>query len=344
MSSLSSVMRKQKQSIMRQTLPVLVLAVGFLFQLAVGSVVYAATKPDTSRKSSLAKAKPSQDLKLIHVTGPVYAIVGPLGDRTAENLGNNATFGFVVTPQGTVVIDPGGTYKGAQKIHQLIKQVSPSPIKYVINTGGQDHRFLGNDYFKKQGARVIASNDAVKDQKSRLNEILIRLGNTAGDKAMKNTHESYADITFADKYQFKLGDIDFVITHPSGAHSPGDSFVWIKKYKTVFTGDIVYTQRMLSMMSFSNSRNWIQAYEAVAGLRAQHVVPGHGAPTDMKIANRDTYSYLTSLRQKVGEFMAAGGDIADVSKIDQSKYQYLANYDALKGRNVQKIFQEMEFE
>jgi glyoxylase-like metal-dependent hydrolase (beta-lactamase superfamily II) len=344
MSSLISAIRRQKQSITRQNLPQRLLAVGLLYLLVLSPSLCAAASPETSRNTSPAKKVAAQDLKLIHVTGPVYAIVGPLGDRTAENLGNNATFGFVLTTQGTVVIDPGGTYKGAEKIHQLIKQVSPSPIRYVINTGGQDHRFLGNDYFKKQGAKVIASNDAVKDQKARLNEILIRLGNTAGDKAMKNTHESYADIRFADKYQFNLGDIDFEITHPSGAHSPGDSFVWIKKYKTVFTGDIVYTQRMLSMMSFSNSRNWIQAYEAVASLRAQHVVPGHGAPTDMKIADRDTYSYLTSLRQKVGEFMAAGGDIADVNKIDQSKYQYLANYSALKGRNVQKIFQEMEFE
>jgi len=291
------------------------------------------------------KSQPiSQSLKLVHVTGPIYAIVGPLGDRTAKNLGNNATFGFVVTAKGIVVIDPGGTYKGAHRIHQLIKSVSSLPIKFVINTGGQDHRFLGNDYFKKQGATVIASIDAVKDQKSRLNEILTRLSNTAGEKALKNTHESYADVTFTSEYRFKLGDIEFVIKHPGGAHSPGDSFVWIKAYNAVFTGDIVYTQRMLSMMSFSNSRNWIQAYEAVAQLRAKYVIPGHGAPTAMKIAERDTYSYLKSLRRKVGDFMAAGGDIADVSKIDQSGYQYLANYDALKGRNVQKIFQEMEFE
>jgi hypothetical protein len=28
----------------------------------------------------------------------VYAVIGPSGDRSAENLGNNANFGFVVTP------------------------------------------------------------------------------------------------------------------------------------------------------------------------------------------------------------------------------------------------------
>jgi len=294
-------------------------------------------------ETSLSK-KATQALTLVNVTGPVYAIVGPLGDRTPENLGNNATFGFIVTDQGIVVVDPGGTYQGAQKIHHLIQSVSPSPVKYVINTGGQDHRFLGNDYFKQLGATVIASNDAVRDQKSRLNEILTRLSNTAGEKALQKTNEAYADISFDKQYQFSLGGIDFVVNHPGGAHSPGDSFVWVKKYNSVFTGDIVYTQRMLSMMSFSNSLNWIQAFEAVAKLNAKHVVPGHGAPTEMKTADRDTYSYLKMLRAKVNSFIASGGDIADVGKIDQSRYQYLANYDALKGRNVQKIYQEMEFE
>lgn len=283
-------------------------------------------------------------LKLVHVNGPIHAIVGPLGDRTPKNLGNNATFGFVVTNDGIVLIDPGATYKGAHKIHQLIKQVSPLPIKYVINTGGQDHRWLGNAYFKSLGAKVIASKAAVADQKTRLNEILSRLSRTAGDKAMKNTNDEYADIRFDSDYRFNLGNVEFLVKHPGGAHSPGDSYVWLKQFSTVFSGDIVYTERMLSMMSFSNSRDWLQAYESIAALNPRHIVPGHGTPTTMKIANRDTYTYLLGLRKKVGEFMAAGGDIADVGKIDQSQYQYLANYKALKGRNVQKIYQELEFE
>ena len=286
----------------------------------------------------------NNDLKLVHVAGPAYAIVGPLGDRTPENLGNNATFGFVVTKQGIVLIDTGATHQGAQKLLQVIRQVSDKPIIYVINTGGQDHRWLGNDYFKQHGAKIIASAAAVKDQKFRLNEILSRLANTAGEKAIKGTHDSYADMTFENEYEFSLGEIVFHIGHTTGAHSPGDSYVWLPQFDTVYGGDIICTERMLSVMSFSNSRDWLNAYQAVAKLNAKHVVPGHGMPTHMTVANRDTLNYLKTLRKKVGAFMAAGGDIADVSKIDQSRFQYLANYSALKGRNVQKVFQEMEFE
>ena len=89
-------------------------------------------------------ASEKQELALAKVTDNVWAIVGPLTNRTIENLGNNATFGFVVTDKGVVLIDSGGSLKGAQEIHRIIKTVTNQSIRYVINTGGQDHRWFGN--------------------------------------------------------------------------------------------------------------------------------------------------------------------------------------------------------
>lgn len=286
------------------------------------------------------------DDKLIlqKVVDDVYAIVGPLGNRTPVNLGNNATFGFVVTGDGVVLIDTGGTYKGAQRIHEVIKTATGKPIKFVINTGGQDHRWLGNDYFKHQGAKVIASKQAVADQKSRLKDIYFMLSNTAGDKAMEGTVESYADIQFDDHYELTLGGVKMQIVHPGPAHSPGDAYVWLPGQKVVFSGDIIYMDRLLSVMSFSSSKTWVRAFEAVEALQPEHVVPGHGRPTTLQAAKQSTYGYLTMLRGKVGEFMKHGGMIQDVSKIDQSQYRNLENYELLKGRNVQQVYQEMEWE
>lgn len=294
--------------------------------------------------SAFKTTKDDDKLHLHKVVENVYAIVGPLGNRSPENLGNNATFGFVVTSEGIVVVDPGGTYLGAKKIHDVIKGISRLPVKYVINTGGQDHRWLGNDYFKKQGAKVIASKAAVADQKARLKDTLFRLGNTAGDKAMEGTVESYADITFDNQYKFTLGGIEFDIHHAGAAHSPGDSFVRLPQYDVIFSGDVVYLERLLSVMSFSNSKNWVSVFEKLASFNPKYIVPGHGKPADLDQAREDTYGYLTMLRGKVSEFMDQGGVIQDVSKIDQSKYFYLENFDLLKGRNVQQVYQEIEWE
>jgi glyoxylase-like metal-dependent hydrolase (beta-lactamase superfamily II) len=100
----------------------------------------------------------------------VYAVIGPSGDRSAENLGNNANFGFVVTPEGVVLVDPGGSWKGAAMIEGLVREVTDQPVRIVVNTGGQDHRWLGNGYFKARGARILASAAAVADQQARITE------------------------------------------------------------------------------------------------------------------------------------------------------------------------------
>jgi glyoxylase-like metal-dependent hydrolase (beta-lactamase superfamily II) len=168
-------------------------------------LVWSASVMATEAADSAAPPTPDDKLSLQQVTENVYGIVGPLHDRTATNLGNNATFGFVVTYHGVVLIDPGGSYNGAERILQIIRSVTKQPVRFVINTGGEDHRWLGNDYFKSQGATVIASAEAVKDQKARLNEILIRLANTAGDTVLQGTRDSYADITFDKQYRFSLG-------------------------------------------------------------------------------------------------------------------------------------------
>lgn len=283
-------------------------------------------------------------LQLNKVAENVYAIVGELGNRTSENLGNNATFGLVITTEGVVLIDSGGTYKGAEDIHRLIKSITDKPITTVINTGGQDHRWLGNGYFKEQGAALIASKKAVEDQKARTQDQFIRLGNLVGDEGLKGTDPVYAEQTFDDKLEFELGGVKFEIFHSGQAHTPGDSFVWLPQQNVMFTGDIVYTQRMLGIGSQSNSKSWINVYKSMAAYKPEHIVPGHGEATDMATANADTYDYLVFLRASVSAFIENGGDIVDIGKVDQSKFSRLLNHETLAGRNAQQVFTELEWE
>ncbi|RLA09958.1 MAG: MBL fold metallo-hydrolase [Gammaproteobacteria bacterium] len=284
------------------------------------------------------------ELKLQKVTEDVYAIVGELGNRSADNLGNNATFGFVVTGEGVVLIDPGGTYQGAQKIDLLIKQVTDKPVVKVINSGGQDHRWLGNGYFKERGAQIIASEAAVNDQKARTQDQFIGLGNLVGDEGIKGTDAIYADETFEQQLDFKLGDTQFEIRHAGPAHTPGDSFVWLPQKKVMFTGDIVYVERMLGVGTQSNSKSWVSVYESMAAYQPQYLVPGHGRATNLSQANKDTYDYLVFLRNSVSDFMENGGDMSDISSVDQSKFNYLLNFELISGRNAQQVFTELEWE
>jgi glyoxylase-like metal-dependent hydrolase (beta-lactamase superfamily II) len=283
-------------------------------------------------------------LRLQKVVDNVYAIVGPLNNRTPENLGNNATFGVVVTGDGVVLIDPGGSYQGAQAIHRLIKTVTDKPVRYVINSGGQDHRWFGNDYFSKLGAKIIASEDAVADHKKRVGMQWTMSETLMGKQALAGTREKYADITFKQDYLLNIGGTRFEIYHKGQAHTPGDAYIWLPDKKVMFTGDIVYTERMLGVGDTSGSKSWVSVYNAMASHQPVYLVPGHGSPTTLATADADTLAYLEFLRREVAAFQEAGGDASEVSKIDQSKFRYLKNFDSLAGRNALRVFTELEWE
>ena len=282
-------------------------------------------------------------LEVQPVTEDVWAFVGPLEQRSPENLANNATFGLVVTPEGAVLIDPGGSWQGAQALNDAILGVTDVPVTHVINTGGQDHRWLGNGYWQAQGATVIASEDAVADQGERGSMQMTALAAFLGD-ALDGTEPSYANVTFEADHSLKVGGLTFKIVHPGAAHTPGDSFVWVPERNVVFTGDIVYVERILGVGDQSSITEWPAAFEAVAATGAAHVVPGHGHATVIDMARADTFDYLMNLRTKIGVLLDEGGDIMDAPAVDQAAFAYLQQFEALAGRNAQAAYQQMEWE
>ena len=289
-------------------------------------------------------AADKQDLILKKVTANVWSIVGPLTNRTKENLANNATFGFVVTNEGVVLIDSGGSYKGAKALHKIIKSVTKKPICYVINSGGQDHRYFGNDYFSKLGAKIISSEAAKKDHKIRLASQWNRVETLIGKTGIKGTKERYADITFKDSYTLTFGGKKFELYFKGMAHTAGDIYIWMPQDKVMFSGDIVYTERMLGVSDHSNSKSWLNVFNQMAKYPVKHLVPGHGSPTTLQKAKADTADYLSFLRTSIAVFIESGGGAHDISRINQSKFKYLKNYDTLHGRNALKVYTELEWE
>ncbi|WP_299440947.1 MBL fold metallo-hydrolase [uncultured Rhodospira sp.] len=282
-------------------------------------------------------------LEVQPVTDGVYALVGPMAQRDPENLGNNATFGLVVTDDGAVLIDPGGSYKGAAQIDAAIDTVTAQPVRVVVNTGGQDHRWLGNGYWVDQGADIIASAEAVADQQERGSMQLSMLAQLIGD-GLNGTEPVHAGTVFDDNHTFSLGGVAFEVYHPGPAHTPGDSYVWVPSKDIVFSGDIVFVGRLLGVQEHSNARAWIEAFDAMAAHDPAYLVPGHGPATTLERARAETRGYLAHLRAVVGAHLDAGGSITEVGSVDQSAFSHLAQFEGLAGRNAQQVFSEMEWE
>ena len=291
--------------------------------------------------SSLAQAG---ELKVQNVVDNVYAIVGPHEQRNASNFANNATFGVVVTDDGVLLVDPGGSYKGAEQVHAAIKTITDKPVKIVINSGGQDHRWLGNGYFKALGARIIASSEAVEDHKARTNDHFFMLTNLMGKDALAGTEAVYADETFDEALDLSFGGETFRIRHAGPAHTPGDSFIWMPEKGVMFTGDIVYVERMLGIGPAKATDSWVEVFGAMAEHNPKYIVPGHGPVTDLKRATAETYDYLVYLRTMIGRIIENGGVVDEAIALDQSMFEHLAVSEQIAKRNAQNVFMQMEFE
>ncbi|WP_188078183.1 MBL fold metallo-hydrolase [Aquicoccus porphyridii] len=285
----------------------------------------------------------AQTLDIQPVAQGIWALVGPKEQRNPENLGNNATFGVVVTDDGVVLIDPGGSWQGAAMIDATIDTITDQPVTHVINTGGQDHRWLGNGYWQAQGATILASKAAIEDQQDRGSMQMSNLSQLIGD-GLEGTMPSHADVTFETKHTLATGGVTFEIMHFGQAHTPGDSLVWLADHDVMFTGDIVYVDRILGVGGQSNVKSWIATFEAMEAFDPGHIVPGHGQATDLSTARRDSYDYLVNLRTRIGALIDAGGDIMDAPGIDQSAWSYLEQFESLAGRNAQTTYEQMEWE
>lgn len=283
------------------------------------------------------------ELSIQAVAPGIWAIEGPSEQRDSVNLGNNATFGLIETEDGAVVVDPGGTWKGAAMLHDVVRGLTEQPVVYVIDTGGQDHRWLGNGYWQALGATVIASEDAVADQAARASLQMTMLSQLVG-AGLEGTEPSFADVTFADSYTLDLGGRQIEVRHPGPAHTPGDSFVWMPAESVVFTGDIVFVGRLLGVLDVSDSAGWLESFAAVEALEPAHVVPGHGPATTLDRPRAETRDYLAALRDVIGRHIEAGGDIIGSVEVDQSAFADLDQFDALAGRNAQAVFEQMEWE
>jgi glyoxylase-like metal-dependent hydrolase (beta-lactamase superfamily II) len=278
------------------------------------------------------------------IANDVYALVGELGQRSPDNLGHNMTSGFIVTAEGVVVIDTGGSLADAQAIHAAIRQVTTKPVIYAVNTGGQDHRWFGNDYFKRQGASIVAADAAVRDMRERgANQA--EVARSLLKEKFDGTRLSYPDTTFAERYTLPVKGEKIELLYTGGAHTAGDILVWLPLRSIVFAGDTVFHDRLLGIMPGSAQR-WMRSLEFLRDeLRPRVVVAGHGRVADLDKTLRDSYDYLAFLRGTVTRRYAEGAfDPVEASQnLDQSRFAYLENYGdlAFRSRNALAVAEDI---
>ncbi len=274
----------------------------------------------------------------------VWSAIGATAPPTYENSGHNNNLSFIITGDGVIVINGGAAYILAEALHAEIKQITDQPIQLVIDENGQGHAMLGNSYWAEQGVPILAHVDAAHEIEERGHQILENMKRYNRDKA-EGTYVAPPTETFEDKHVIEMGDFRIEVLHLGPAHGPGDTQVWLPEQSLVIAGDMAFHERMLPIFEDTIVSDWIETWDSgFEALEATYVIPGHGHPTNMAQVRRYTRDYLVYLREKIGEHLDNGGDLAEAYYIDQSPYANLDTFEELATRNAGRVYEQMEFE
>jgi len=317
----------------------------FLSVLALFSQSLIASTPAVSARHEAKYAPTSVAMDVRKVSDHVYYVEGSAGIAT-DNEGFISNAGFIVTGDGVVVFDALGTPSLADKLVQQIAEITPQPIRKVIVSHYHADHVYGLQVFEELGAEIIAPYGAQKyiqseAAKNRLEERQLSLGPWVNE----NTHLVLPDTTISSSTTFTMGELSFTINYMGSAHSDGDMTLLVEPDKVLFSGDIIFRER-IPYVGNADSKKWLDTLTKLetGGLTA--LVPGHGpASTDPADTIAFTRRYLAYLRQSMGKGVEEFIPFDEVyANTDWSEFENLPAFAEGNRINAYQVYLSLEAE
>jgi glyoxylase-like metal-dependent hydrolase (beta-lactamase superfamily II) len=281
----------------------------------------------------------------VQASAHTYYVQGDAGPASPANEGYNSNAGFVVTPEGVVVVDALGTPSLGNELIKAIRTVTAAPIKRVIVTHYHADHVYGLQAFKAIGAEIWAHHDGREYIE---NEAPARLAQRRHDLAPwvnDETRVLMPDRWLGENETFELGGMRFEVIHMGPAHSPEDVVIVVPAERVLFSGDILFAGR-IPFVGEADSKRWLATIERLLALQPRIMITGHGKmsidPARDLTLTRD---YLMYLR------MAMGKAVEDFTPFDEAykntdwkRFAHLPAFDAANRINAYGTYLLMEKE
>ena len=292
----------------------------------------------------------------------VYHAVGT-GALTV--VGNSAV---IVNDDDVVIVDDHVSPAAAHVLLEEVKQLSPKPVRRVINThfhfdhahGNQvfgrgvdiiGHEFtrqmltdnrsvdmpLFQNYLKGLPAAIADLRTRVAAEKDPAAKAKLRTQLTSAENNLASQKEFRPvppNVTLKDQMTFWSGSREIQIRFLGRAHTAGDVVVFLPREKVVITGD--FLTAALSNMSDGFVDEWVDTLENLKKLDFEVVLPGHGeAFTDR---NKIDYfqAYLRDVWTEMGKLKREGVSVEEAAKrVDLTKHR--DHFPGIQGHGIPLI-------
>jgi len=257
--------------------------------------------------------------------------------------GRGGTIGVLVGPQGTFMVDTQFAPL-TDRIVAAIKQISPNPIRFVVNTHVHPDHTGGNANMGKLGATIFARD-----------ELRYRLMNpnpgANGQPGTPAPEIALPVVTYESKITFHMdGDTVDLIPVPK-AHTDGDTMVYFHNADVIMTGDFYRSigYPNIDRANGGSLDGMIAGLAQVVALAGPNtkIIPGHGAIVDRNAvaAHRDM---ILGVRAQVAKLMQQGKTSDEVvaahptAAFDANVLPAAPNGDKFADRFVAQVYAELK--
>jgi quinoprotein relay system zinc metallohydrolase 2 len=281
-------------------------------------------------------------LDVREVASGVFVHFGVNALMTAENQGATANVGFVVGHDAVAVIDTGGSLREGRRLLAAIRAVTTKPIRYVINTHAHPDHVFGNAAFL--GAATIFAGHHNLPRALALRGSYYLEGFRRSMGTVLDGVELIAPQRVVEtEMTLDLGNRALKLRAWATAHSDSDLTVLDDTTRTLFAGDLVFLGHV--PVIDGSLRGWLVAIDALAGISAKRVVPGHGPMAEWPAALAGERRYLERMALDVRGLIKNGTPIAQAAATaglsEKSQWDLFEEYNA---RNATAAFAELEWE
>lgn len=192
------------------------------------------------------------------------------------------------------------------------------PIRTVVNTHANGDHCYGNSVFGDD-VDIVATEAAADEMTETTPEVMSSmlaaglddplgtyLDHAFGAFDFAGTTLRTAGDTFEGRRRLDVGGRSVELIELGPAHTSGDTVVHVPDAGVVFTGDLVFHDGTPICWAGPLS-GWVAACEAIAALRPEVIVPGHGGIATMGVLE-DTAAYLRFVESEGTARLRAGMD------------------------------------
>ena len=291
----------------------------------------------------LRRARAASFAALREIAPGIHVRRGVDEEATPANADAIANAGFIIGGESVLVFDPGGSLADGARLRAAIQALTTLPIRHVVMSHAHpDHIFGAGAFLADKPAFVgharLAAALATRGDyyRERLEAVL---GPGAAGPVVMPTLEVTGSL------ELDLGGRTVRLTAHSIAHTDNDLTLLDSASGTLFCGDLLFVGRVPALDG--SVLGWLQVLEDLKATQgATQAVPGHGPErVDWPAGAADLERYLRTLVLETRVAVRDNiGIEAAVERVGAGERGRWTLFDDYHGRNVTKVYKELEWE